>query len=101
MGLACVSLFFWFSGLALGMLATGRPSGNLLLWRSEVNFRMAVAATLWFIALVVFISFRPGGFAGILKVREIGTAKKRLYLIMLLCSFVVGIYLWLDYFTGK
>jgi hypothetical protein len=83
------------------MLATGRPSTNLLLWRRHANFFMAVAATSWFIALVVFTGFRPGGFAGILKAEGVRVAKKWRYLVLLLSSLAVGIFLWLDYLTRK
>ena len=93
-GLAAGSLFFWFSGFVTGLLGTGKQSKDVAMWQSQARFRVAVAATFWLLAVLVFLSLRRGGASGIWKGESIGGLKKWFYLILFLCSFLVGIYLW-------
>jgi hypothetical protein len=78
------------------MLATGKPSPTLSLWASAARFRFALASTLWFVSVFVFLSLRRGGAQGIWKGELISVWKRWFYLVLFLLALLVAILSWVD-----
>lgn len=92
--LALASVFFLLSGFSTAVLGQGAEPGQMReAWNHQAAFRLCLAMLTWVGCVLVLITLRLGGFAGVIRGKKINRFKRWLYvggLMAALAAFILS-----------
>lgn len=85
--LALASVFFLVTGFSTAVLGQGAEPGQIReAWNHQAAFQLSLAMLSWVGSVLIFITLRLGGLAGVISGKKISRLKKWLYVGALMAS---------------